>query len=193
MAHWLFKSEPESFGYADLVRVGREGWDGVRSFQARNYMRAMRVGETAIFYHSNANPPGAAGICKVVKTSEQDPTQFDPASKYYDPGSKRDDPRWDWVTVAPVRELRFVPLDELRTMPALAECRLLARGNRLSVLPLTDAEFDAIVRRGRKKAVPAKAVPAKAVSAKAVPARVRRSVEPVRQIATPHSPTGVVL
>jgi predicted RNA-binding protein with PUA-like domain len=151
MARWLFKSEPESFGYPDLVRVRREGWDGVRSFQARNFMREMRVGEQAIFYHSQANPPGAAGVCKIVKAAEPDPTQFDPSSRYYDSGSKADDPRWDLVTVAPVRELRFIPLDELRTMPELAECRLLARGNRLSVLPLTDAEFDAIVRRGRKR------------------------------------------
>jgi predicted RNA-binding protein with PUA-like domain len=121
----------------------------VRSYQARNFMREMRVGEQAIFYHSNANPPGAAGVCKIVRAAEPDPTQFDPASKYYDPTSKPDDPRWDWVTVAPVRELRFVPLEELRAMPELAECRLLARGNRLSVLPLSDAEFDAIVKRGR--------------------------------------------
>ena len=151
MAKWLFKSEPESFGYADLVRVRREGWDGVRNFMARNYMRSMQVGDQAIFYHSNAKPPGAAGVCKVVKGAEPDPTQFDPASKYYDPTSKPNDPRWDWVTVAPVRELRFVSLDELRTMPELVDCKLLAKGNRLSVLPLTDDEFDAIVARGKKR------------------------------------------
>jgi predicted RNA-binding protein with PUA-like domain len=166
MAHWLFKSEPESFGYTDLMRVGREGWDGVRSFQARNFMREMRVGDQAIFYHSNADPPGAAGVCKVVKPAEPDPTQFDPSSKYYDPGSKRGDPRWDWVTVAPVRALRFIPLDELRTMPELAGCRLLARGNRLSVLPLTDAEFDAIVRRGRTTPPKPPAAPAAPKTAK---------------------------
>jgi predicted RNA-binding protein with PUA-like domain len=151
MAKWLFKSEPESFGYADLVRVKREGWDGVRNFMARNYMRSMQVGDQAIFYHSNAKPPGAAGICKVVKGAEPDPTQFDPSSKYYDPTSPTADPRWDWVTVAPVRELRFVPLDELRTMPELVDCQLLARGNRLSVLPLTEEEFAAIVARGKIK------------------------------------------
>lgn len=148
MAHWLLKSEPDSFGYDDLVRVKREGWDGVRNYTARNHMRAMRVGDRAIFYHSNANPPGAAGICKIVKTAEPDPTQFDPTSKYYDAKSNPDDPRWDWVTVAPVKKLRFVPLPELREMPELAGCQLLARGNRLSVLPLTDDEFDAIVAAG---------------------------------------------
>ena len=147
MAYWLLKSEPESFGYRDLVKVRRSGWDGVRSYQARNLMREMKVGEQAIFYHSNAKPPGIAGICKIVKAAEPDPTQFDPKSHYYDPASKRDDPRWDWVTVAPVRALTFVSLDELRTMPELAQCRLLARGNRLSVVPLTDDEFAAIVRR----------------------------------------------
>jgi len=151
MARWLFKSEPESFGYADLVRVRREGWDGVRNFMARNYMRSMQVGDQAIFYHSNAKPPGAAGVCKVVKRAEPDPTQFDPTSKYYDPTSKPNDPRWDWVTIAPVRELRFIPLDELRAMPELVDCKLLARGNRLSVLPLTEEEFAAIVARGKIK------------------------------------------
>jgi predicted RNA-binding protein with PUA-like domain len=150
MAKWLFKSEPESFGYHDLVRVKREGWDGVRNFMARNYMRSMKVGDQGIFYHSNAKPPGAAGVCKVVKGAEPDPTQFEPASRYYDPTSKPDDPRWDWVTLAPVRELRFVPLDELRAMPELVDCKLLSKGNRLSVMPLTEEEFVAIVARGRR-------------------------------------------
>jgi predicted RNA-binding protein with PUA-like domain len=151
MAHWLIKSEPDVFGYHDLVRVGREGWDGIRNYQARNFMRAMRKGDTAIFYHSNATPPGAAGVCKIVGTAEPDPTQFDPSSKYYDPKSKPADPLWDMVTVAPVNELRFIPLDELKAMPELAGSRLTAKGNRLSVIPLTDMEFDAIVRQGRRR------------------------------------------
>ena len=106
----------------------------------------MVAGDRAIFYHSSTTPPGAAGICRIVKTAEPDPTQFDPTSHYYDPTSDPDKPRWDWVTVGPVRKLRYVPLDELRTLPELANCRLLARGNRLSVMPLTDEEFAAIVR-----------------------------------------------
>lgn len=150
MAHWLMKSEPDTFGYADLVRVKREGWDGIRNYQARNFLREMRVGDQAIFYHSNATPPGAAGICKIVRTAEPDPTQFDPTSKYFDPKATPEAPIWDWVTVAPVRALRFVPLDELKTIPELAGSRLLARGNRLSIIPLTDAEFDAIVACGRR-------------------------------------------
>lgn len=144
-AYWLFKSEPDVFGYPDLVRNKREGWDGVRNYQARNFMREMKVGDQGIFYHSNATPPGVAGICKVVKTAEPDPTQFDPNSKYYDPASKPSDPRWDWVTVAPVKQLPFLSLDELKAIPQLAECRLLAKGNRLSVMPLTAGEFEAIV------------------------------------------------
>ncbi len=151
MAYWLMKSEPDVFGYDDLVVAKREGWDGIRNYQARIYLRAMRKGDLAIFYHSNATPPGVAGVAKIVKEASPDPTQFDPTSKYFDPGSNPDDPRWDLVTVAPSKRLRYIPLDELRTMPELAECRLLARGNRLSVMPLTDDEFAAIVERGSKR------------------------------------------
>lgn len=149
MAYWLLKSEPDVFGYDDLVKAKREPWDGVRNYTARIFLREMRKGDQAIFYHSSTSPPGAAGICKIVKEAEPDPTQFDPGAKYYDPGSKPEDPRWDLVTVAPVRKFkRYVPLEELRAMPELAESRLLARGNRLSVMPLTESEFQAIVAAG---------------------------------------------
>ena len=134
MAHWLMKSEPDVFGYDDLVCNKREGWDGIRNYQARNFLREMRKGDLAIFYHSNATPPGVAGVMKIVKEAEPDHTQFDPKNKYFDAGSKHDDPRWDLVTVAPVRKLRFISLDELRSMPELAGCRLLAKGNRLSII-----------------------------------------------------------
>ena len=148
MAYWLLKTEPETFGYDDLARAGREGWDGIRNYQARIFLRQMQVGDQVIIYHSNAKPPGAAGVGEIVGTAEPDPTQFDPQSKYFDPTSDPTDPRWDWVTVAPVQKLRFVPLDELRGMPELAGSRLLSRGNRLSVIPLADHEFDAILRAG---------------------------------------------
>ncbi len=151
VATWLLKSEPDVFGYDDLVAAKREGWDGVRNYQARNFMREMRRGDRAIFYHSNAKPPGVAGIAKIVKGAEPDPTQFDPDSNYFDPKSDPDDPRWDWVTVAPDRKLPFVSLDELKQMPELADCRLLAKGNRLSVMPLTQGEFDAIVAAAEAK------------------------------------------
>lgn len=179
MAWWLMKSEPDVFSYDDLVRVKREGWDGVRNYEARNSMRAMRKGDLAIFYHSNATPPGAAGIAKVVKEAEPDPTQFDPRSKYFDPTSNPDEPRWDWVTIAPVKKLRLVSLDELRTLPELANCRLLAKGSRLSVLPLTEAEFDAIVTAGGTKAAAASSGPSRtAASTRAAPAA--RSTTPRR-------------
>lgn len=149
MAYWLMKSEPEELSYTDLMARKRAGWDGVRNHQAKNFLRRMVVGDRAIFYHSSTTPPGAAGICRIARTAEPDPTQFDPTSHYYDPTSPPDRPRWDWVTVAPVKRFaRYVPLDELRTLPELAGCRLLARGNRLSVMPLTDAEFAAIARAG---------------------------------------------
>jgi len=142
------KSEPDVFGFDDLVRVKREGWDGVRNYQARNFMREMAKGDRVIFYHSNATPPGVAGVARVAKTAEPDPTQFDPGSKYYDPKSKPDAPTWDWVTLAPVKRLKFISLEQLRQMPELIDCRLLARGNRLSVMPLTEDEFNAIVAAG---------------------------------------------
>jgi predicted RNA-binding protein with PUA-like domain len=151
VAKWLLKSEPDVFGYDDLVAAKREGWDGVRSYQARNFMREMSRGDRAIFYHSNAKPPGIAGVAKIVKGAEADPTQFDPKSKYFDPKSDPTDPRWDWVTVAPDRRLPFVSLDELKRIPELADCRLLARGNRLSVMPLTEDEFDAMVDAAEAK------------------------------------------
>lgn len=149
-AHWLFKSEPDVFSYDDLASKGSEGWDGVRNYMARNFMREMKVGDQAIFYHSQATPPGAAGVCKVIKTAEPDMSQFDPKSKYFDAGSKRSDPRWDLVTVAPVKKLNFISLEELRSIPELIDCRLLAKGNRLSVMPLTPGEFKAIVASGQR-------------------------------------------
>lgn len=148
MAYWLMKSEPDVFGYDDLVAARREGWDGIRNYEARNFLRAMRKGDLAIMYHSNATPPGAAGVMRIVKEAEPDPTQFDRRSKYHDPASTPEQPRWDWVTVAPVKRLRLVPLDQLRTIPELAGSRLLAKGNRLSVMPLTGPEFEAIVAAG---------------------------------------------
>ena len=149
MAYWLLKTEPESFGYDDLVRAGREGWDGIRNYQARIFLRQMQRGDQVIIYHSNAKPPGAAGIAQDRRHRRAGPHPVRPGrasttTRLRIPA----DPRWDWVTVAPVRKLRFVSLDELRAMPELASSRLLARGNRLSVIPLAEHEFDAIVRAG---------------------------------------------
>jgi predicted RNA-binding protein with PUA-like domain len=144
--YWLFKTEPESFSIDDLERVGREEWSGVRSFQARNLMREMRPGDLGFFYHSSIAPPGIAGVCEVVAEAHPDSTQFDKKSEYYDRTSKREDPKWWCVDVKFVRKFpRFIPIDELRAIPALAFMPLLRRGQRLSVQPVSPQEWDLIL------------------------------------------------
>jgi predicted RNA-binding protein with PUA-like domain len=145
--HWLLKTEPDSFSIDDLERVGREEWSGVRSFQARNLMREMRTGDLAFFYHSSTKTPGIAGVCEVVAPAHPDSTQFDPASEYYDERSTPDDPRWWCVDVGFVRKLpRFVTLEELRAIPALAFMPLLRKGQRLSVQPVSPQEWKRILK-----------------------------------------------
>jgi predicted RNA-binding protein with PUA-like domain len=152
------KTEPETFSFDDLMKAPRRttGWEGVRNYQARNFMRdGMRVGDLVFIYHSSADPPGVAGIAEVASTAYPDPTAFDPADPHYDPGSKRDAPTWMMVDVRGVEPLeRFVPLDELRANPALAKMRLLQRGNRLSIVPVTPAEWAAIRAMARRPARP---------------------------------------
>ena len=145
------KTEPETFSIDDLARVGTEPWTGVRNYMARNHMRAMQVGDGVLFYHSSCEPPGVAGLAKVVKTGVVDDTQFDPDSKYYDPKSKRDAPRWDCVEVELVEKLpRYVSLvADLRADKKLAKMLLLRRGMRLSVQPVSAAEYKRIVAKGR--------------------------------------------
>lgn len=147
--HWLMKSEPDAFSIADLARVGVEPWTGVRNYMARNHMRAMAVGDEVLFYHSNAEPPGVAGLARVARTGVVDETQFDPDSPYYDPKSSRAVPRWDCVEVAYVATFaRFVELARLRDDPALADMLVIKRGMRLSVQPVTVAEYRRIVALG---------------------------------------------
>jgi predicted RNA-binding protein with PUA-like domain len=144
------KSEPDAFGIDDLARVEREPWTGVRSYQARNHMRAMTVGDLVLFHHSNAKPPGVAGLARVSKTGVIDETQFDPKSKYYDDAVSRDAPRWDCVEVEFVDKFAgVVSLDQLRETPGLEDMLLLRRGMRLSVMPVTAAEYKIIVGLGR--------------------------------------------
>jgi len=147
---WLVKTEPGSFSIDDLARVGVEPWDGVRNYQARNLMRdGMKVGDEILVYHSNADPPGVAGIAEVASGPYPDPTQFDPGSKYFDPTSDPSDPRWVLVDVRFVEKFpRLVPLPELRTRPELAGMVLLTR-SRLSVQPVEPAHFDAVVALAR--------------------------------------------
>jgi predicted RNA-binding protein with PUA-like domain len=142
---WLMKSEPETFSIDDLAKKKVAGWDGVRNYQARNFMKDMKVGDKVLFYHSNAAPPGVAGEAEVAKTAYPDPTQFDPKSAHHDPKAVPDKPIWFQVDVRFVRKLsRFVSLDELRGVPALAAMPLFHR-SRLSVQPVSDAQYAAIL------------------------------------------------
>lgn len=147
MKYWLMKSEPDTFSIDDLKRKKHEAWDGVRNYQARNFMRDdMRVGDGVFFYHSNCAEPGIAGIAEVASDAYPDPTQFDPKSKYFDAASSRDNPRWELVDVKFVKKLkRVVTLDELKHHPKLEGMTLLRKGNRLSVMPVDAAEWKYIL------------------------------------------------
>lgn len=147
------KSEPDVFGIEHLRRKGTEHWDGVRSYQARNLMRdEMRVGDPVLFYHSNAKPPGVAGLAEVASEPYPDHTSWDPKSKYFDPKSTPESPRWFMVDIRYVDTFpRFVSLDELRTHLQLEDMVLLNR-SRLSVQPVAKNQFDFIVRLARTPA-----------------------------------------
>ena len=144
MQYWLMKSEPDEFSIDDLVRAKNQStpWVGVRNYQARNYMRdAMSVGDRAFFYHSSCPEPGIAGIVEVARAAYPDATQFDAKSPYYDAKSTRAAPRWLHVDVKLVKKTRLVPLTELRATPGLEDMVTLRRGNRLSITPVTPAEW----------------------------------------------------
>jgi predicted RNA-binding protein with PUA-like domain len=145
--YWLMKSEPDAFSIDDLKRKGHEAWDGVRNYQARNFMRdGMNVGDKVFFYHSNCAEPGIVGVAEVATDAYPDPSQFDPKSKYFDAASSRDKPRWVLVDVKFVKKLkRTIPLKELQSEPALAEMALVRKGNRLSVMPVEAAEWKHIL------------------------------------------------
>jgi predicted RNA-binding protein with PUA-like domain len=146
--YWLMKSEPDVYSIDDLARDRRSVWEGVRNYQARNHLRAMKTGDLVFFHHSSATPPGIAGIARVSREAGPDPSQFDRKSDYYDPKSKADDPRWSLVEIEFVRKLdRLLAMDELRAMPELEDMALLQRGQRLSVQPVTPAQWRAICRR----------------------------------------------
>jgi predicted RNA-binding protein with PUA-like domain len=147
MKYWLVKSEPDEFSIDALQRVGIEPWSGVRNYQARNHLREMKVGDPLFFYHSSCNEPGVVGIATVARVAFPDPTQFDPRSDYHDPGSPKEDPRWSAVDVAFERKLkRTIGLDELRAQAGkLGDFALIRRGNRLSVLPVSAAQWKIIL------------------------------------------------
>ena len=156
MNYWLMKSEPDVFSFEDLKSRPNqtEPWDGVRNYQARNFMRdEMRVGDQILFYHSNTNPPGVAGVARVASKPYPDPTAFDKKSKYFDPKNDPENPRWMLVDVAYKSDLkRLVSLEEMKSMPELEEMRVMQRGNRLSITPVTKEEFQAIKKAGMRKA-----------------------------------------
>ncbi|MEM9601392.1 MAG: EVE domain-containing protein [Pseudomonadota bacterium] len=147
MNYWLMKSEPDVFGIDDLKRVKVEPWDGIRNYQARNFMRdTMKRGDKAFFYHSNTDVPGIVGTMTVHREAYPDHTALDPDSKYFDPKSTADAPRWMMVDVKFSRKFkRTVSLAEMREDPALDGFRLLQRGQRLSILPVEPAHWDHIL------------------------------------------------
>lgn len=137
MRYWLMKSEPDVYSIHDLHRDQTEIWDGVRNYQARNFLREMAIGDLAFFYHSNTKPPGIVGLMKIVEIQVVDPTQFDETSKYYDPKSTREAPRWQTVTVGYEKTFAdSITLDQLKSTFGPDELQVVKRGNRLSVMPV---------------------------------------------------------
>ena len=150
MQYWLMKSEPDEVSIDDLAKAPKQTvpWFGVRNYQARNYMRdQMQVGDLVFFYHSSCPEPGIAGIAKVAAPAHPDLTQFDPKSPYYDKGARKEEPRWVNVDVKFVQKTDLVSLDDLRGEQALAEMIVLKRGNRLSITPVTAAEWKHITKK----------------------------------------------
>ena len=148
MAYWLAKTEPSECSIDDFAVEPSKAivWEGVRNYQARNYLRQMAVGDEVLVYHSSCKDIGVVGVVKVVRAAYPDPAQFHASSMYFDANSPSDKPRWDAVDLIFVRKLpRLIPLDELKAMPALAELALVQKGSRLSVMPVTQAQWNAII------------------------------------------------
>lgn len=154
MNHWLIKSEPDVFSIHDLAKAKKQTthWEGVRNYQARNFLRAMKAGDRCLYYHSNAEPSAVAGIVEVVREAYPDASARDPQSDYHDPRASPENPVWSMVDVKLVEAFaREIPLDELRGIKALAGMELLRRGSRLSVHPVTAAQFRTIAALASKR------------------------------------------
>jgi predicted RNA-binding protein with PUA-like domain len=151
--YWLLKTEPSSFSIQDLAAAPKQTtcWDGVRNYQARNFMRdEMKLGDRALLYHSSAEPPAVVGVVKVVRESYPDHTAWDAKDSHYDPKSTKDDPRWFMVDIQLERTFdEPLPLESLRAVKALKDMELLRKGSRLSVQPVRKAEFEAILKLAR--------------------------------------------
>lgn len=147
------KSEPDTYGIDDLIAKGKPDiWEGCRNYTVRNFFRdSMEIGDLAFFYHSNSNPSGIVGVMRIASEAYPDPTQFDPKSHYYDAKSPADNPRWLARDVEFVEKFdRTLSLDDLRAVPALADMFVLRRGQRLSVMPVTEAEWDAVMQLAKR-------------------------------------------
>ncbi len=147
------KSEPNVYSIQHLKKSGKDLWDGVRNYQARNFMmKDMQVGDEVLFYHSNANPPGVVGLAQVSKKAQPDPTAFNPKSKYYDPASSKENPRWFCVEVA-FKSIfnKLISLKELRKEKVLSKMLLLKKGQRLSIMPVAKEEYMYILKLAQKK------------------------------------------
>jgi predicted RNA-binding protein with PUA-like domain len=154
MQYWLIKSEPDVFSIHDLAKAKKKTthWEGVRNYQARNFLREMKKGDLALFYHSNAEPSAVAGVVEVVREAYPDASAWDPRSEYHDPKASAENPVWSMVDVKLIEIFpREVPLDELRGVKSLAGMELLRRGSRLSVHPVTPAEFRTIQSLASKR------------------------------------------
>ena len=146
MKYWLMKSEPDVYSIDDLERDREEIWDGVRNYQARNFLRQMKPGDMAFFYHSNTKPPGIAGLMKITDANIDDPTQFDPKNPYYDPKSTPDNPRWQTVKVGYVETFAtYISLDTLKQTFEPDQLLVVKRGNRLSVMPVAEVAAEKIL------------------------------------------------
>lgn len=150
--YWLVKSEPSCFSIDDLAKCKNKTtyWDGVRNYQARNFMRdEMKLGDYVLFYHSNAKPNAIVGVCKIVKEGYTDFTAFDPEDEHYDPKSKPESPAWIMVDIKLIKKFKSqVALSDIKENSKLQEMRLVQRGNRLSVMPVNKKEFDTIIKMG---------------------------------------------
>ena len=152
MAYWLLKTEPDTFSIDNLKQQKVSCWEGVRNYQARNMMRdGMKVGDQAFIYHSSCKDVGVVGIAEVVKEAYPDHFQFDPESHYFDPKSAPDNPRWIMVDVAYRQHLNYVSLARIKANPALEEMPLVKRGNRLSIMPLTESQWHEIIAMSESK------------------------------------------
>lgn len=147
MNYWLMKSEPDVFSIDTLKSKKKSGWDGVRNYQARNYMRDnMKIGDLVLFYHSSCDVPGVAGLAKVSKESHPDPGQFDAKSEYFDPKATKENPRWFMVEVEFVEKFdHVVTLHQIKNIKALENMPLVQKGSRLSINPVTEKEFNTIL------------------------------------------------